>query len=246
MTNRILEARELSATVPGRAGSTIYENVELTVSGGESIAITGRSGSGKSTLLAALGLLQHPKSGSLRVLGSETRTLSDAARARVRNQNMGFVFQDYALIRELDVRGNLELPLHYGVRLSRAERRKRVAHSLDLVGMGGTERVRPSKLSGGEQQRVAIARALITRPQIILADEPTGALDSRTGDDINRQGRQKQHPCAENSGNIDRRSGHETKSSAVLSSHFFSGRIARRFGWCATHAHSLPALSSSA
>lgn len=183
-TDQVLEAEGISAFIPDGAKRAIYENISLSVASGESVAIVGRSGSGKSTLLSALGLLNPPQGGSLRVLGRETHELSDANRARLRNKLMGFVFQDYALVRELDVRANLEMPLNYGRVLSRRERQARVADSLALVGMSGTERTRPAKLSGGEQQRVAIARALISRPRVVLADEPTGALDTRTGDDV--------------------------------------------------------------
>jgi putative ABC transport system ATP-binding protein len=180
----VLEVEGISAFVPDGSQRAIYEDISLSVASGESVAIVGRSGSGKSTLLSALGLLSPPSGGSLRVLGQETRELSDATRARLRNDVMGFVFQDYALVRELDVRANVEMPLHYGRSLSRQERLARVTASLALVGMSGAERTRPPKLSGGEQQRVAIARALVSRPRVVLADEPTGALDTRTGDDV--------------------------------------------------------------
>lgn len=184
MNQLVLEAARVSAFIPGKQRRPIYESLSVGVGSGESVAIVGRSGSGKSTLLSTLGLLQPPVSGSLRVLGNDTSHLTDAARARLRNKVMGYVFQDYALVRELDVRSNLEMPLNYGRRLSRRDRRDRVASVLDLVDMAGSERMRPSRLSGGEQQRVAIARAMISKPRIILADEPTGALDTRTGDEI--------------------------------------------------------------
>ncbi len=184
MTENVLEAHGISAHVPGDSSRVIFRDLDLQIASGESVAIIGRSGSGKSTLLSTLGLLQPPGGGTLKVLGSETRHLSDAGRSRLRNESMGFVFQDYALVRELDVRGNLEMPLAYGHHLPRAQRKERVSDTLSLVGMSGTERTRPAKLSGGEQQRIAIARALISRPRIILADEPTGALDTKTGDEI--------------------------------------------------------------
>ena len=184
MNEAIVEAEEISAYVPNRARTSIYQSLSLRVEGGQSVAIVGRSGSGKSTLLSTIGLLQPPSGGSLRVLGQETTKLNDAARARLRNQTMGYVFQDYALVRELDVQDNLAMPLNYGHRIAPREKRLRTREVLELVGLSGIEREQPSRLSGGEQQRIAIARALISRPKIILADEPTGALDTRTGDEI--------------------------------------------------------------
>ncbi|TXK16366.1 ABC transporter ATP-binding protein [Homoserinibacter sp. GY 40078] len=186
MTGPVLQATGLTARVPGRGGSPILRDVDLSVEEGESVAIVGRSGSGKSTLLTILGLLQPPAAGDVLIAGTSTRRLGDTARARKRSRAIGFVFQDYALIRELDVRGNLEMPLDYAGVRSRRDRRERVAAALDAVGMGGRERMRPGRLSGGEQQRVAIARALVTRPRIVLADEPTGALDTATGDQVIR------------------------------------------------------------
>lgn len=184
MSNPVLEARGIVAHVPGRGSRAVLDGLDFTVEGGESVAIVGRSGSGKSTLLTILGLLQPPSSGELRVLGENVGAWSDARRAKVRNEAFGFVFQDYALIRELDVRANLEMPLDYaGVRSGRT-RRARVAAALERVGLAGFERERPGRMSGGEQQRVAVARALVTEPRIVLADEPTGALDTDTGDEI--------------------------------------------------------------
>jgi ABC-type lipoprotein export system ATPase subunit len=162
----------------------VLDASDLTVSSGESVAIVGRSGAGKTTLLTVLGLLQPPDEGSLKVLGDETVGLSDSARARIRNRAMGFVFQDYALIRELDVKSNVAMPFSYGPTHPRAERTKRITEVLELVGLASAMHEKPSRLSGGEQQRVAIARALVTRPAILLADEPTGALDVTTGAEI--------------------------------------------------------------
>lgn len=116
--------------------------------------------------------------------GRNVSELNDSRRAAVRNSLVGFVFQDYALIREFDVRSNLEMPLDYAGIRQRSERQQRVAEVLSLVDMSGSEGLKPGKLSGGEQQRIAIARALITKPKIVLADEPTGALDTRTGDEV--------------------------------------------------------------
>lgn len=157
----------------------ILGGVDLMVSPGEKVAIMGRSGSGKTTLLAILGLLSMPTSGSVKVLGTDTRKLSDRGRARLRNRQIGFIFQSYSLIRHLNAYQNVELPLRYG-RGAGARRRQRVLDSLSLVGLAGKAKARPKHLSGGEQQRVAIARALIREPSLILADEPTGALDVDT------------------------------------------------------------------
>lgn len=186
MSEAVLAAAALAAVIPGREPRTLYESVDLRLGSGEAIAIVGRSGSGKSTLLATLGMLQPAHSGHLEILGVRTSTLNDAQRAELRNRSIGFVFQDYALVRELNVRQNLELPFLYRRAISSRERRGRVERVLEQVGMAGTETWWPSRLSGGEQQRIAIARAIITEPRIILADEPTGALDTTTGDEIVR------------------------------------------------------------
>ncbi len=157
----------------------ILGGVDVTVMPGEKIAIMGRSGSGKTTLLAIFGLLSRPTSGTVSILGTEARTLSDRARSAFRNRTIGFVFQSYSLIRHLTAYQNVELPLRYGTRAV-AHRRARVRDSLALVGLADKAKARPKHLSGGEQQRVAIARALIREPSLILADEPTGALDVDT------------------------------------------------------------------
>lgn len=157
--------------------------VNLTVNDGEFLAVMGPSGCGKSTLLNILGLLDDPTSGSYIFDGTETATLPERERGRLRKGRVGFVFQSFNLIDELDVAHNVELPLTY-LGLSRSERRKRVDEMLAKVHINHRSRHLPQQLSGGQQQRVAIARALVTHPTLILADEPTGNLDSTNGREI--------------------------------------------------------------
>jgi putative ABC transport system ATP-binding protein len=154
--------------------------VDLRIEEGEYLAITGPSGSGKSTLLQIVGCLDVPTRGSYRLLGGEVAGLASRRLALVRNRLIGFVFQSYHLLPRLDSRRNVELPLLYGG-TGRAERRKRALEALDAVGLARRADHLPSQLSGGERQRVAIARALVTRPRLILADEPTGNLDTHSG-----------------------------------------------------------------
>ncbi|MCM1137405.1 MAG: ABC transporter ATP-binding protein [Duncaniella sp.] len=157
--------------------------VNLKVDKGEFLAIMGPSGCGKSTLLNILGLLDNPSSGSYKLNGKEVASLKEKDRGQLRKGNVGFVFQSFNLIDEIDVAHNVELPLIY-LGLSRAERKKRVAEMLEKVHMSHRSRHLPQQLSGGQQQRVAIARALVTSPGLILADEPTGNLDSKNGKEI--------------------------------------------------------------
>lgn len=157
--------------------------VNLKVDKGEFLAIMGPSGCGKSTLLNILGLLDNPSSGSYKLNGKEVAQLREKDRGQLRKGNVGFVFQSFNLIDEIDVEHNVELPLIY-LGMSRAERKKRVAEMLEKVHMSHRSRHLPQQLSGGQQQRVAIARALVTSPGLILADEPTGNLDSKNGTEI--------------------------------------------------------------
>ena len=154
--------------------------VHLSVQPGEFVAIAGPSGCGKSTLLSILGLLDTPSSGRYLLNGTAVESLDAAARARVRNREIGFIFQSFNLIGDLTVEENVELPLTYRG-MPPAERRRLVVEALERVGMAHRTRHYPSQLSGGQQQRVAVARALVGRPAILLADEPTGNLDSRNG-----------------------------------------------------------------
>ena len=157
--------------------------VTLRIEQGEYVAIVGPSGSGKSTLMHLLGCLDRPTAGSLRVDGRELSALNDVELAHLRNTTIGFVFQAFQLLSRTSALDNVGLPLVYrGVR--RAERRERAAAALESVGLGHRLRHRPSQLSGGEQQRVAIARALVGEPTVLLADEPTGNLDTRSGLDV--------------------------------------------------------------
>jgi putative ABC transport system ATP-binding protein len=157
--------------------------VSLRIEESEYVAIVGPSGSGKSTLMHLLGCLDRPTSGTLRVGGRDVATLSDGELAELRNHTIGFVFQSFQLLGRTSALDNVSLPLVYrGVRGS--ERRDRAAAALESVGLGHRLQHRPGQLSGGEQQRVAIARALVGEPTLLLADEPTGNLDTRSGADV--------------------------------------------------------------
>lgn len=162
---------------------TLLDGVDLSIGAGESVAIMGRSGSGKTTLLSVLGLMLRPDEGRVWLRGQDTSTLNDSSRARLRGETLGFVFQGYSLVPHLTAAENVALPLSYGARPARGER-ARVAQMLDAVGLAGMSKRYPRHLSGGEQQRVAIARALVRRPHVVLADEPTGALDVEAGDQV--------------------------------------------------------------
>jgi len=158
-------------------------DVSLSIDRGEYVSIEGPSGCGKSTLLSILGLLEVPTSGTYSIAGTPVESLSAQQRAAIRNREIGFIFQNFNLIGDLSVQENVELPLAYrGV--SKSERRRRVAEVLDLVEMAHRGRHYPMQLSGGEQQRVAVARALAGEPSVLLADEPTGNLDSAHGESI--------------------------------------------------------------
>src|SRR5215467_522048 len=158
--------------------------VTLDVTAGDFISIAGPSGSGKTTLLNLIGCVDTPTSGVVEVAGKDTRKLSERELTSLRLNTIGFIFQSFNLVSVLSVFQNVELPLLLQRKLSGAERKARVAALLDRVGLSEYTRHRPSELSGGQRQRVAIARALVTRPQIVLADEPTANLDSVTGQNI--------------------------------------------------------------
>jgi putative ABC transport system ATP-binding protein len=157
--------------------------IHLDIRDGEYISIAGPSGCGKSTLLSILGLLDTPSAGSYALKGGEVANLSFADRARIRNREIGFIFQSFNLIGDLTVFENVELPLTYRG-LAAGDRKNLVTQALDRVGMAHRAKHLPSQLSGGQQQRVAVARALAGKPAILLADEPTGNLDSRNGEAV--------------------------------------------------------------
>ena len=156
------------------------DGLDLAVAGGEFVAVMGPSGSGKSTLLYLLGAMDRPTGGRLRIADSELASLSDRRRSRFRNATLGFVFQSFQLLPRLDLLRNVELPMVYAG-VAAAARRERARVLLAALGLAGREGRPPTELSGGQCQRAAIARALVNRPRLLLADEPTGNLDSRTG-----------------------------------------------------------------
>lgn len=180
----MLQTKNLSKTFRTDEIETVALNgISLDIADGEFVAIMGPSGCGKSTLLNILGLLDNPTGGQYFFDGTEVAGLREKQRGQLRKGRIGFVFQSFNLIDEIDVAHNVELPLTY-LGLSREERRKRVDEMLAKVNMSHRARHLPQQLSGGQQQRVAIARALVTHPSIILADEPTGNLDSHNGLEI--------------------------------------------------------------
>ncbi|MCM3875163.1 MAG: ABC transporter ATP-binding protein [Thermoanaerobaculia bacterium] len=180
----IIETHGLTK-VFGSNGMAVHAlcGIDLTVSAGEFVALVGPSGSGKSTLMAIVGCLDSPTAGSYAIDGTNVEGLSGAALARIRNEKVGFVFQNYNLLPKASVARNVELPLLYAG-VGRKERRRRALELLERVGIPEKANVLPAVLSGGQRQRVAIARALANTPALLLADEPTGALDSKTGEEV--------------------------------------------------------------
>ncbi|WP_213451513.1 ABC transporter ATP-binding protein [Rhizomonospora bruguierae] len=182
----MLNLTDVHKTFIGPHGSTVsvLRGISMVVDAGSSTAILGRSGSGKSTLLAILGLLDQPDSGRYEIDGRDTIGLRDGALARIRSEQLGFVYQRFFLLSHLSAYENVETALHHGGPVPRRRRRQLVMEALSQVGLADRVTHRPVQLSGGEQQRVAIARALVRNPSIVLADEPTGALDEQTADSV--------------------------------------------------------------
>jgi putative ABC transport system ATP-binding protein len=181
----IIKVREVTKDyLLGKTHVHALRGVTLTVDQGEFLSIAGPSGSGKTTLLNLIGCVDTPTSGVVEVAGQDTARLSERALTGLRLHKIGFIFQSFNLVQVLSVFQNIEFPLLLQGGLSKRERAARVVGLLEAVGIGGYARHRPSELSGGQRQRVAVARALVTRPALVLADEPTANLDSQTGQNI--------------------------------------------------------------
>ncbi|OYP29943.1 ABC transporter ATP-binding protein [Rhodopirellula sp. MGV] len=181
----LIELNDIGRTYDlGEVQVHALRSVTMQIEDGESIALVGPSGSGKSTLMNTLGCLDRPTRGSYRLAGEEIVTMTRDQRARIRNRQLGFVFQNFNLLNRTSALENVELPLMYGTKVSPRQRRDRAREVLDLVGLGDRYHHHPSQLSGGQQQRVAIARALVNRPSILMGDEPTGNLDTKTSREV--------------------------------------------------------------
>jgi ABC-type lipoprotein export system ATPase subunit len=181
----LIELRDVCKTYDlGEVKVEALRSANLNIERGEYLALMGPSGSGKSTLMNTLGCLDRPTSGSYKLAGEEVATMSRDERASIRNRRIGFVFQNFNLLARTTAVENVELPLLYARGISAAERRRRAIQKLALVGLADRHHHQPSQLSGGQQQRVAIARALVNEPAILMGDEPTGNLDSRTSSEV--------------------------------------------------------------
>jgi lipoprotein-releasing system ATP-binding protein len=180
----LIEAEKLTRILAETVPVTLVEDVSLTIGENEFVAVTGPSGSGKSSLLYLLGLLDRPTSGTLRIGGRDAGPMSEAQRARTRLAMLGFVFQFHFLLPEFSARENVEIPMRKLARLSRGEMRNRAGELLESLGLADHADKRPDQLSGGQRQRVAVARALANDPPLVLADEPTGSLDSKSSEQV--------------------------------------------------------------
>jgi lipoprotein-releasing system ATP-binding protein len=180
----LIEARGLTRILHETVPVTLVKDIDLIIKEGEFVAVTGPSGSGKSSLLYLLGLLDQPTQGMLRVRGRDTEPMSERDRAETRLATMGFVFQFHFLLPEFTARENVEIPMRKLARLGRDEMRARATDLLSSLGLADHLDKRPDQLSGGQRQRVAVARALANDPPLILADEPTGSLDSRSSEQV--------------------------------------------------------------
>ena len=180
----LIELKDVYKIYPmGAEAVHALDGVSLTIDRGEFVAIVGQSGSGKSTAMNIIGCLDAPTSGTYLLGGADVSAMDDDHQAEIRNKMLGFIFQQYNLLPKLNLLENVEVPLMYAG-VPKAERHERAQLALELVGLGDKLKHKPSQLSGGQQQRVSIARALAGEPSVILADEPTGALDSRTGREV--------------------------------------------------------------
>ena len=178
---KILECREICKDyVQGRLVTPVLRNINFSMESGEYVAVMGPSGSGKSTLMNLIGCLDRPTSGEILLDGALLKDCTDDQLADIRLNKIGFVFQNFQLLADQTALQNVELPLIYA-KVAGNERRKRAAEALERVGLGDRLRHKPNQLSGGQKQRVAIARAMVNHPELLLADEPTGALDSASG-----------------------------------------------------------------
>ncbi|MGL6316489.1 ABC transporter ATP-binding protein [Vibrio sp. WXL103] len=179
-----IDCRQLNHSFPlGDESFQVLSDVSFTINQGEMVAIIGPSGSGKSTLMNVIGCLMTPESGTIEILGKTTQAMSKNQLSEVRQKHIGFIFQQFNLLARTTALDNVKMPLMYrSNKVNDAD--SRAQHCLELVGLGDKLKSHPNQLSGGQQQRVAIARALINQPDILLADEPTGALDSKTSEDI--------------------------------------------------------------